>query len=51
MIRDMERLCEIYELVKEIGVVDTANRLNLAIGTVKRYCREYTRKLDRKSVV
>jgi len=50
MIQDMERLCEIYELVNEIGVVDTANRLNLAIGTVERYCREYTRKLRERQV-
>ena len=45
MIQDMERLCEIYELVEEIGVVDTANRLNITIGTVKRYCRECNRRL------
>lgn len=50
MIQDMERLCEIYELVEEIGVVDTANRLNITIGTVKRYCRECNRRLRERQI-
>ncbi|NLX81399.1 MAG: hypothetical protein GXZ03_07545, partial [Proteiniphilum sp.] len=46
----MERLCEIYELVEEIGVVDTANRLNITIGTVKRYCSECNRRLRERQI-